>query len=479
MRKYIYLGFDILCVCAALVAALYLRHGIPLIQEGQPKDLYLLLEVTAVTALVIFPLMRVHSGIWRHTSAAELTDIAIAVALIVLISNSALFLTSRLQMVPRSVPPMHWALAIAAMGGSRLLVRQLLGHQRLDHADLQTAKQHVLVIGACQTAELYLQFVRRIPGRPILVEGILDSNPALSQRMFQKHRILGTPQELPAILEQLRVHGIPIRHIVMAKLLREMPKEDKAQLVALRDAGVIELISFAKYLGPTAKQATLEVEDFYQQLNALPADSFAQPGGYYPYLKRALDMIGGLCLAFLLLPIMLLTALIVLLDVGFPLLFWQQRPGRYGKPFRLYKFRTMRAGGRRADEDRLSHKSGDAQRTSLVGKWLRRLRLDELPQLFHILYGTMSFVGPRPLLPDDQPSDGKLRLSIRPGITGWAQIHGGDALSPEEKLMYDLWYLHHMSLPLDVRIVLRTLSVIWREDSARRSSTAHPLPHRP
>ena len=101
---------------------------------------------------------------------------------------------------------------------------------------------------------------------------------------------------------------------------------------------------------------------------------------------------------------------------------------------------------------------------SSLGKWLRRFRLDELPQLFHILAGTMSFVGPRPLLPDDQPDNGSIRLSVRPGITGWAQIHGGDALTPTEKLALDRWYIDHISLWLDIRILLRTLLVIWKDD---------------
>ena len=161
---------------------------------------------------------------------------------------------------------------------------------------------------------------------------------------------------------------------------------------------------------------------------------------------------------------MAITGVLVALDVGLPVLFWQQRPGLYGKPFRLYKFRTMRKAGRKLNEDRLAHKSGDKNRTSIIGKWIRRLRLDEFPQLFHIIVGTMSFVGPRPLLPDDQPHRGEVRLSVRPGATGWAQIHGGDALTPQEKLVLDKWYISHMSLMLDISIILRSLLVVLKED---------------
>jgi lipopolysaccharide/colanic/teichoic acid biosynthesis glycosyltransferase len=112
----------------------------------------------------------------------------------------------------------------------------------------------------------------------------------------------------------------------------------------------------------------------------------------------------------------------------------------------------------------------EAHRTTAIGKFLRRVRLDELPQLLHIISGTMSFVGPRPLLPEDQPTNGELRLRVRPGVTGWAQIHGGDALSPEEKLALDRWYIAHMSFLLDLRILFRTLLAVVKDDKLRAST---------
>jgi lipopolysaccharide/colanic/teichoic acid biosynthesis glycosyltransferase len=187
-------------------------------------------------------------------------------------------------------------------------------------------------------------------------------------------------------------------------------------------------------------------------------------------VKRGIDIVLGAALFVLLLPVMLFASALVAADVGFPILFWQKRPGLYGKPFRLYKFRTMRKAGRKFGEGRLAHKSGDKKRTSQIGKWIRHLRLDELPQLLHIIAGTMSFVGPRPLLPDDQPKHGEVRLSVRPGATGWAQIHGGDALEPKEKLVLDVWYIRHMSLWLDIQIMLRTLFVVLKEDAKQRET---------
>jgi lipopolysaccharide/colanic/teichoic acid biosynthesis glycosyltransferase len=156
-------------------------------------------------------------------------------------------------------------------------------------------------------------------------------------------------------------------------------------------------------------------------------------------------------LILLLAPLMAVVTLLVLIDVGRPLLFWQQRPGLGGRPFRMYKLRTMGAahdeGGRLIpDEDRVSG----------IGHFLRRSRLDELPQLFHILVGQMSFVGPRPLLPVDQPVGYAARLLVRPGLTGWAQVKGGRQISALDKAALDVWYVRHASLRLDLEILVRT-----------------------
>jgi exopolysaccharide biosynthesis polyprenyl glycosylphosphotransferase len=466
MRKYLYLAYDLSCICVALIAALYLRHGFPLIQEGRPEDLYLILLVTLSVGVIILPLMQTHSTMWRFTSSSELTSIMIAVALIALISNSSMFLISRLEMMPRSVPPMHWAIAVFVMCGSRLIARRIFGHTR---GSKPSSKQHVIVIGATQTAELYLQFIKNIIQHPVVVEGFLDDDKRLTDWMFQKHKILGTPKDLPHIIEQLNVHGIHIKQVVLAELIDNLPKATKKLLLKMERNKQIELLHFSKYIGPQLRSRTKRAAaDYYHKTSSLSHNVYEKPTGFYPYFKRLFDIVVGLALIVLLSPVMLITALLIACDIGFPLLFWQQRPGQYGKPFRLYKFRTMRKAGRKLEEDRLQHKSGDKKRTSLVGKLLRRLRLDEFPQLIHIITGSMSFVGPRPLLPDDQPPHGEVRLSIRPGVTGWAQIHGGDALTSEEKLVLDVWYIRNMSLWLDIRILLRTLVVVLKEDAQQK-----------
>jgi lipopolysaccharide/colanic/teichoic acid biosynthesis glycosyltransferase len=152
---------------------------------------------------------------------------------------------------------------------------------------------------------------------------------------------------------------------------------------------------------------------------------------------------------------LLLIFVAVALDTGFPVVFWQQRPGRRGWPFRLYKFRTMRP-----PHNRLGVRLSEAERQSRIGRFLRRSRLDELPQLYNILAGDMSFVGPRPLLPVDQSPAFADRLAVRPGLTGWAQIKGGRELTASDKAALDIWYVRKASLRLDLRILFGTVAVI-------------------
>jgi len=177
------------------------------------------------------------------------------------------------------------------------------------------------------------------------------------------------------------------------------------------------------------------------------------PLGKYHSVKRVIDAAAAMCIGVVLMPVFALVALLIAIDVGFPLVFWQQRPGKDGRPFKLFKFRTMRGG-----HDAQGNRIADDLRSSRIGRFLRRSWLDELPQLYNILVGEMSFVGPRPLLCVDQPKGHTMRLAVRPGLTGWAQVNGGRNILPEEKAELDVWYIMNASLLLDMKILLRTFS---------------------
>jgi sugar transferase EpsL len=172
------------------------------------------------------------------------------------------------------------------------------------------------------------------------------------------------------------------------------------------------------------------------------------------FVKRAIDLAGAAAGLLFLSPLLGILALAVRFTMGTPVLFRQTRPGYSAKPFILLKFRTM-TDARNEREELLF----DGERITKLGRWLRRTSLDELPGLWNVLKGEMSLVGPRPLLFEYlkhySPEQGR-RHSVKPGITGWAQVHGRNALSWEEKFALDLWYVGHASILLDMRILFKT-----------------------
>jgi sugar transferase EpsL len=181
-----------------------------------------------------------------------------------------------------------------------------------------------------------------------------------------------------------------------------------------------------------------------------------------PLLKRALDLAGAAAGLVVTAPILLGVAALIRLTMGSPVLFRQKRPGLNGTPFLMYKFRTMR--------DAISSDGKplpDEQRLTGLGKLLRATSLDELPELLNVLRGEMSLVGPRPLLMEYleryTPEQGR-RHEVRPGITGWAQVKGRNALSWEEKFRLDVWYVDHWSVCLDLKILWLTLLTVVRRE---------------
>jgi sugar transferase EpsL len=170
--------------------------------------------------------------------------------------------------------------------------------------------------------------------------------------------------------------------------------------------------------------------------------------------KRILDVSFSAAGLLLTLPIIAVTALLIRVTLGSPILFAQERPGLRGRPFVLFKFRSMTEMRGRGGEP-----LPDEARLTVFGEWLRRLSLDELPQLWNVLKGDMSLIGPRPLLMEYLPLyDGRQarRHEVRPGITGWAQVNGRNALTWEEKFELDVWYVEHVSFRTDMKILALT-----------------------
>ena len=182
-------------------------------------------------------------------------------------------------------------------------------------------------------------------------------------------------------------------------------------------------------------------------------------------IKRLFDISLSFILLILLLPVLSLLTFLFFIKIGHPIFFIQPRPGKNSKPFNLYKFRTMNN-----DKDSNDNLLNDELRLTKFGEFFRARSIDELPSLFNVLNGDMSFVGPRPLLMEYLPLYNKKqarRHEIRPGITGWAQINGRNAISWQEKFNLDIWYIDNRSFWLDAKIILLTIKkVILKEDIA-------------
>jgi lipopolysaccharide/colanic/teichoic acid biosynthesis glycosyltransferase len=186
-------------------------------------------------------------------------------------------------------------------------------------------------------------------------------------------------------------------------------------------------------------------------------------------VRRSIDVFAATVCGLLMLPVIAVVALLVRWQLGSPVLFRQVRSGIRGETFAIVKFRTMRAEGYPGEPD--------AQRTPRLGRLLRHTSLDELPQLWNILAGQMSLIGPRPTLPEqvacyDDRQRG--RLAVRPGVTGWAQVNGRNSLGWPERIELDLWYIEHRSLRLDLRILALTIWGVVRPSGVTGEGGVNP-----
>ncbi|MFD1427273.1 exopolysaccharide biosynthesis polyprenyl glycosylphosphotransferase [Kroppenstedtia sanguinis] len=192
--------------------------------------------------------------------------------------------------------------------------------------------------------------------------------------------------------------------------------------------------------------------------------------GYYPFLKRGFEVVFSIALLIFILPVLVLTALAIRLESRGPVLYSQERVGLNGSRFHVYKLRSMRTD---AEKNGPQWAAKNDPRVTRVGKFIRKTRIDEVPQLINVLRGDMSLIGPRPerhvfteKFSQEIPGF-KQRLSVKPGLTGWAQVNGGYESTPEEKFQLDMYYIRSQSLALDMKILWRTVWVVLSGSGAR------------
>ncbi|MCW2283828.1 lipopolysaccharide/colanic/teichoic acid biosynthesis glycosyltransferase [Rhodoblastus acidophilus] len=404
---------------------------------------------TIICAIPPFLFFRISDGLTRYFSVNDLKMVLAATFCTVALSAMALFLANRLEGVPRSTPLIYGLVLAAGLLGGRGLSRH--SPFRVPSSSVKPERHHlrrVVLVGIDRFVEIVIKLTDCQNPRTTQIVAAVDPRERLHGRTVNGVKIVGHPNDLEAILDEYTVHGVDVDEVWIAD-----DAFTRAEFISLestcRNLGVKALsISRALNLGPASAPVFRSAQREPQ---------LAAPHRGYFRFKRAIDVLVAVTLIVLTAPIALFIAALTYLDVGSPVIFWQQRLGHRGRDFYLFKFRTYQAPYRK-NGDRVDSEA----RLSPIGKAIRATRLDEIPQLFNILRGDMTLIGPRPLLPVDQPEDPRLRLLVRPGVTGWAQVVGGTAVSAEEKDALDVWYIHHASPALDIKILFRTLQVVFR-----------------
>lgn len=475
VRQLPFLAVELAVVAFATVLALVLRENFYL-SEAVLWDTgpYLLCTLAAATA--VFPAFQTSRPVWQFTMMFDYLQILSATAATVVSAVAIGFSFNRMDGVPRSLPFLQALLMLFCLVGLRVIARiwQSTGRDlaRWGGGEIWVAapqRKHacetVLVVGLNELAGLYLRAVARIARERVRVAGVLTTDDGRhTGRSIHRHQILGSSEQVVDVVRILEVHGVFVNRIVVTSAFEALSPEAQDALLRIEKSSAISLEFLIDQLGLASRRGE-DGEDARCPKTSFVALSLSHEHfmtlDQRPYVrvKRALDFIAALVLLIALAPLMAFTAGLVAADVGSPITFWQQRPGRFGRPIKIYKFRTLAPA-----HDPSGRRLCDEERSSRTGRILRRTRLDELPQLLNILWGDMSFVGPRPLLPVDQPEEFAARLLVRPGLTGWAQIKGGRDISATDKGALDVWYVKNVSLGLDIRVLAQTAwTVIFGE----------------
>jgi sugar transferase (PEP-CTERM system associated) len=361
------------------------------------------------------------------------------------------------------VPVLYIGRGVLAMSlalGFIGLLAWRVGAQHFSHSEV--FKRRILVLGAGRNASLINTALRRRADRRAFTLVGFVQLPGQETLVAPEH-CLAAPLGLVELASRCQAHEI----VVAPDERRGGLPMDEMLACAQMGIGVTDLSSFFEREAGTVK------------LGIVDPSWLVFSGGFDHSLprrlsKRFFDIVAASLLLLVTWPVMLLVAVAILLESGGPVLYWQTRVGQGGRPFNLVKFRSMRTD---AEKDGVARwASRDDDRSTRLGRVLRKSRLDELPQLFNVLRGHMSFVGPRPERPqfvdvlNNEIRFYQVRHSVKPGLTGWAQLrypYGASVRDAEEKLMFDLFYVKNHGFVFDLMILLQTVEVVLFGRGAR------------
>lgn len=443
--KTLLLIWDVMTAIAAPIIAFYLRywHGTT---NHFNANFVLYVIFSTIGTITLLRVGGAFNVAWRFFSMPDAIDALFSMGLGVVVAIATSFIHDRLDGIPRILPFIQIILQFCAFTGARYVLKRLANHLRPS----LVRPTNVLLIGCNQTSYIYARAVESIGQRSIRVVGALTHDPSMVGHTLRGIQIVATFERIDEVIGKYSIHGQTIRKLILSANDAEIAPRSLEKIKATAERFDLQLVDIHSLF--------TEAAGFIDDDDEFSVDAIELKGGYW-VVKRVLDVLVAGLLLIILAPLLLVSALIVALDMGPPVVFWQERPGRHGKPIHVYKFRTMRDG-----IDKNGRPLADDARTSKLGLFLRKTRIDELPQLWNILRGDMSFIGPRPLLLVDQPEEVSQRLAARPGVSGWAQVNGGRIITPEEKRALDLYYIAHASLTLDAMISWRTLGMVLTGD---------------
>ena len=439
--KTICMAVDFCLILIAYYAAFTLRHDLMggTVTVDVRSDGYIYLSLVYAAMMVLcFYLMHLYELPQVMRGSRNLARIMLSAALGIVLLSAALF-SAKIMHVSRLALVMVWLFEILLVTARWLLTRRFMAW----FIHTGAYQEHYILVGNGHQAKQYLEDLAHAPYSGVVIDGYVSKveKPGLG-------RCLGSYEALESIVDSLSPDGL-----VVALEPHETQFMQYVMDTAGKEGIYLQMIPFFNDYYPAHPTFDLVGKTKLINLRATPLEEEGNA-----LAKRLMDIIGSLMLIVLFSPVMLAVAIGVKLSGSGSVIFCQERVGRNKKPFVMHKFRSMR--------DNTAHDAwtvrNDARRTGF-GRFIRKYSLDELPQLFDVLVGNMSLVGPRPELPryvrqfkEDVPLY-LVRQQVRPGMTGWAQVHGlrGDT-SIEKRVEYDIWYIENWSLGLDIRILLKT-----------------------
>lgn len=346
----------------------------------------------------------------------------------------------------RSMIAIFYVINIILASVYRVVLRDLLRHFRKKGYNLK----HVLLVGYSRAAEQYIERIKLNPDWGYHIMGILDDHVG-KDVAFKGIQVIGEVDEI-------------------YRLLPENNLDEIAITLSLSDYDRLEeIVSFCEKSGVHTKfipdyNAVIPTKPYTEDLDGLPVINIRNvplTSGWNKFLKRSMDLFGAVVACVVFSPVMLICAMLIKLTSEGPVLFKQERIGLHNRPFYMYKFRSMRLQTE-ADEKKGWTVKNDPRVTG-IGKFMRRTSIDELPQLFNILRGDMSLIGPRPERPQfvekfkEEIPRYMIKHQVRPGLTGWAQVNGyrGDT-SIRKRIDCDIYYIENWTLSLDIKIIILT-----------------------